>query len=26
VIEFGILISNSQAGRFAIQLKTLQSA
>ncbi len=25
VIEFGILISNSQAGRFAIQLKTLQS-
>lgn len=26
VIEFGILISNSQAGSFAIQLKTLQSA
>jgi hypothetical protein len=26
VIEVGILISNSQAGRFAIQLKTLQSA
>ena len=26
VIEFGILISNNQAGRFAIQLKTLQSA
>lgn len=25
VIEFGILISNNQAGRFAIQLKTLQS-
>jgi monofunctional biosynthetic peptidoglycan transglycosylase len=25
VIEVGILISNSQAGRFAIQLKTLQS-
>jgi NADH dehydrogenase [ubiquinone] 1 alpha subcomplex assembly factor 1 len=25
VIEFGILISNSQAGSFAIQLKTLQS-
>lgn len=25
VIEFGILISNGQAGRFAIQLKTLQS-
>ena len=25
VTEFGILISNSQAGRFAIQLKTLQS-
>jgi NADH dehydrogenase [ubiquinone] 1 alpha subcomplex assembly factor 1 len=24
VIEFGILISNNQAGRFAIQLKTLQ--
>ncbi len=24
-IEFGILISNNQAGRFAIQLKTLQS-
>jgi hypothetical protein len=26
VIEFGILISNNQAGHFAIQLKTLQSA
>jgi hypothetical protein len=26
VIEFGILISNSQAGSFTIQLKTLQSA
>jgi hypothetical protein len=26
VIEFGILISNNQAGRFAIQLKTLQFA
>lgn len=26
VIEFGILISNNQAGRFLIQLKTLQSA
>jgi hypothetical protein len=26
VIEFGILISNSQAGSFAIQLKTLQSS
>ncbi len=26
VIEFGILISDKQAGRFAIQLKTLQSA
>ena len=26
VTEFGILISNSQAGSFAIQLKTLQSA
>jgi len=26
VIEFGILISNSQVGSFAIQLKTLQSA
>jgi NADH dehydrogenase [ubiquinone] 1 alpha subcomplex assembly factor 1 len=26
VVEFGILISNNQAGRFAIQLKTLQSA
>lgn len=26
VIEFGILISNNQAGRFSIQLKTLQSA
>jgi hypothetical protein len=25
VIEFGILISNNQAGSFAIQLKTLQS-
>lgn len=25
VIEFGILISNNQAGHFAIQLKTLQS-
>jgi hypothetical protein len=25
VTEFGILISNSQAGSFAIQLKTLQS-
>jgi hypothetical protein len=25
VIEFGILISNNQAGRFALQLKTLQS-
>jgi hypothetical protein len=25
VVEFGILISNNQAGRFAIQLKTLQS-
>ena len=25
VTEFGILISNSQAGRFVIQLKTLQS-
>ena len=26
VIEFGILISNNQAGSFGIQLKTLQSA
>jgi NADH dehydrogenase [ubiquinone] 1 alpha subcomplex assembly factor 1 len=26
VIDFGILISNNQAGSFAIQLKTLQSA
>ena len=26
VIEFGILISNNQAGSFSIQLKTLQSA
>ena len=25
VVEFGILISNNQAGSFAIQLKTLQS-
>ena len=25
VIEFGILISNNQAGRFVIQIKTLQS-
>jgi monofunctional biosynthetic peptidoglycan transglycosylase len=25
VVEFGILISNNQAGNFAIQLKTLQS-
>jgi len=26
VIDFGILISNNQAGSFAIQLKTLKSS